>query len=208
MSGLSNYWRIDSTDLNTAVADIYGNKALFKPSGDVSLVPDRFNNPSSAIFLNGGYINAPPHGYFGDSYTITFWVNSQNVELTHAWQFFLSFLNNGGLQDDYSIKIGLATYNLRLNIGAHFDVSDISNFENNVWYHTAYSIDGTQATLYINGHFYASGYVTSLNGISTNVNTFGSPIYPCYAILDDIKIFNRALNKAEIANEVKTIGCY
>ena len=180
---------------------------MYGGSSEVSLVPDRFNNPSSSLKLNGGYINAPSGSYFYDAYTIVLWFNCQNVQLTPQWQFFLSFINDGGLQDENTIKIGLATYNLRLNIGAHYDVGANSYLENNVWYHTAYSINGTDASIYINGQLYASGYVTSLNGASTNANTFGSTIFPAYAILDDIKIFNRALSEDEIADEVTLNGC-
>ena len=68
VSGLVNYWTFCSS-LN----DVIGQATLFG-ANNATLVSDRFGQPSSALNLQFGFVQAPTGVYFTGDCTVTAWV--------------------------------------------------------------------------------------------------------------------------------------
>ena len=155
-----------------------------------------------ALEFNGAnsYVEVPYLRYREPFYGFTFtaWVNYladtgeiQQVFEAHTsgWEIFV--------EGDFPQLIFLITDNTGTR---HYISTYLSSL--NTWYHVAATYDGTFQKLYVNGQEVASSSWSSIFSISSLGLTLGKDyeanIQYLRGILDDVKIYNRALSAEEI----------
>jgi hypothetical protein len=86
----------------------------------------------------------------------------------------------------------------------------ITTLSNNIWYHIAYTFDGTTHRLYINGVQTNTGTAGQLSGTITSIFINGYPTGGANETgtfsVDDISYFNRTLSADEILTAYTTAG--
>ncbi len=155
--------------------------------------------------VNG--IKAKPGAYFDKDFTISVWVNVENVS---KWSRIIDFgvgQNNANIVFSNSASLsgipGLAIYK-----GAGTDITQIRGTEKDrlkegEWYHLAASLNGTVARLYINGveiqkveNFYVPGNTPRPMCWIGASNFEGESNF--YGRMDELRIYNKALTDMEI----------
>lgn len=197
MHGLIHYWPIsgDTKDLIGAAHMTNGVNA--------SMTKDIFENPNSAINLNGGYFELPPGVYFNGSFTVTVLIKVSIKRESTLFDF-----GNGIGQDNVLLDFLSNTDNPCLYV---YDSSTQYYVEANVelvtgkWEFLAFVVDGSTGYIYLNGEKVASGTIKAPSNIIRTNNYFGKSNWPtylnAYADFDELKIYNRALNIQEITEE-------
>ena len=178
-----------------------------------SFTNNRFNKPLSAISLNTGYLNIPASDFFGTGkFTIMAWVKVRNY---NRWSRLVDF-GLSGLGSYDNIGVALSYINtgkprLSMRIGATSALSILPAAQTlllETWEHLACTFEFPNAFTYIDGSMVINA--TSSGPITTEIrdrNYLGrSWNYPsdfdADADIDDLKIFNRALSKQEILDEM------
>jgi hypothetical protein len=203
-NGLTNHW---SFDKNTF--DLIG-KAHASPTFNTMFTLDKNNKPNSAIYLNDGFLTVPQGVYFYQEFTISVWIKPVFFA---NWARIIDFSNtvsennrkdlvafsytqetNGkpqlSISNEYGFLVGV-TSNQSLRIGQ--------------WSFVTAVLRGNTGYIYINGQQTAEG---PMNFKPRNVERFNNYIgkpdtYEYFqqhanAVLDDLRIFNRALDPNEI----------
>ena len=168
---------------------------------------DRNGLTNDAISLNGGYTNFPADVYFNSAFTISAWVNPNNLGI---WSRIIDF------------GAGASIYNVLLtfNAGSSNDIA-LHLYSNgnpivlfqpsyqlpwNTWSFVAVTYNGYTATIYINGGQIASqtnaGYWVPENVVRSQ-SYCGRSEYSVDeysdSLIDQIQIYNRALSSGEIS---------
>jgi len=170
---------------------------------------DRFGIGNRTVDLYTSYAEAPTSTYFHNEFTIVIWFNKYYVNSSSTFALIDFSFNN-------SRNIGLAIINNEIIFFAKNSSQSIIKLESNYkinnkeWYHIAitYSTNSKLIYLYVNGVLVSSLYVdlilgeTNLNyiGKSDTLNMTGSEI-----LIDEIKIYNRALSSNEISIDSRLI---
>jgi len=155
--------------------------------------------------VNG--IKAKPGAYFDKDFTISVWVNVENVS---KWSRIIDFgvgQNNSNIVFSNSASMsgipGLAIYK-----GAGTDLTQIRGTDKNrlkegEWYHLAATLTGTVARLYVNGveiqkaeNFYVPGNAARPMCLIGASNFEGESNF--YGRMDELRIYNKALSDLEI----------
>jgi GH25 family lysozyme M1 (1,4-beta-N-acetylmuramidase) len=188
-SGLVNWWPAEGTPI-----DLIGT-AHGTPVNTVSYVAGkegrayRFNGTNSYITTGATSVPVP--------WTASFWVNRQNAPGTGA-----------ALCSDGAGELKLEQYNGTRQVGftkfTYWDQNFGYTVPQNIWTHLVFVASGTQMQLYANG---------SLAGtVATNmplprayfgmgyVNSNGNMVDYLLASIDEIMLFNRALNAQEVSS--------
>ena len=193
-SYLTNHWSFNGNPNDKA-----GNDNL---SGGLSYsyTTDRLNKPSSALYLNGGYITAPSDCYFCTDFTVSVWlkVNSYRGNLPSQRLFDFASANAQDLVmcDLYGgINFGVANAN-------YFIVISAPILPTGKWQHLSLTLQGSYGTIYVNGIIVKQGNLVSVRSVIKTQNYVGSSYNIGAnrpdAIYDDFKIFNRSLTQSEI----------
>jgi len=100
---------------------------------------------------------------------------------------------------------GEATDGLKWRGGSAAGISyAASNFVDDVWYHVAGTQTGTDCKLYVNGEEVKSGTCAAIgNGSGTISIGSANPGYDYSGLIDDVRIYDRAISDAEIKNIYK-----
>ena len=165
-------------------------------------IADRFNNPNSAIHLNGGYYMLPNGVYFSGELTVTVWVYVLSVS---GWLRVFDFGNNygGTISDDLSFYLA---YENTLNPG-FVTWPPTNNLKSSItintsqWYHVAFMFKGTTASVYINGVLADQRTQPVPVNVMRTSNYVGKSLWAdplANAIYDELRIYNRALDVVEI----------
>lgn len=168
------------------------------------IVPAIINGSTNALDFDGGtnYVTAPPAVYFNGDFTIECWVYPKSFG---NWSRIIDFGNGSGsnnvlLAYTYGTSGAPALY----VEGTQFAASQTLAL--NQWSHIAATLNGTTATIYI-------------NGISAGTATFPSPVNitrnKCYigksnwnddpnanAIFDELRIWNTAKTQLDIQSSM------
>ena len=202
--GLVNYW-----SFNSHIKDIIGGAHLFNGI-NAGLTNDRFGQPLSALNLNEGSYQIPTGNYFSTGqFTITVWFKLRNYGY---WPSIVSLFNGFkidtiffGFEASSSIP-SFAIFNGNISIANSGSPSAI---QLNEWTHLAFTFDqNLNYRFYINASLMSSGSSNQpLKNTTRILNYVGrGDWYPTQpdldAILDELKIFNRALTQQEIQYEM------
>jgi fibronectin-binding autotransporter adhesin len=206
ISGLVGYWTLDETT-GTSEADSSGNSNT-GTSGSSSAVTHTTSVPSGinftdarAITLDGssnGYIsvgttNLPANNA---AQSISLWFNGTTNASTNQNMFAMTSLaSNSALQVGYR-GTSLSAW----NYGGGTLVSTAAP-SNGVWHHLVYTYDGTTDSLYVDGTLAATSTTSTHQSGAVTAAYMGtySPGNEMFAgSLDDVRVYNRALNSAEV----------
>jgi len=171
-----------------------------------SLTMDRFNKPNSSYEFDGlnDYINT--FSTFDFNYrTISFWANAYEVDGTGYGKGIP--LVQDSEENTYGIVV--ATFGegaLYLNAGGAntYDLCVKNNVSENLWYHIVLVRNNAQLLYYVNGELIYTGPSSSL---SSSVNPYKYLLFGTGRTrtiqffngkVDDVAVYNRALNASEI----------
>ncbi|MBN1578553.1 MAG: LamG domain-containing protein [Chitinispirillaceae bacterium] len=179
-----------------------------------TLASDRLGNPNSAYNFRGyGYndfIQIPDSrslNITGDM-TITAWINTSNIDPYWSMEIF-SNMEEVSPHNGYMLSVswwdGDDQYEDPDNKTLRFMSGDASIWSNSAvntgdWIHVAAILSGTHAEIYLNGILDNAGTVgvpTSF-GADQFIGQSNSNYYNFDGLLDEIRIYNRALSKDEI----------
>jgi len=214
----SNVLSFTMVDINVAVAEYNFNNTYantqgfyaFVANSGTSFTNDRQGNPNSAININQNSTSATvvglPSG--SSSRTISIWakLNSFSVfEYNHLYGYGTAgnSTGNGGSILASNIVNGNATTTSLGHLGyANNHTQSVVGYDFRNWNHFVFVYDGTNSKVYLNGTLFGTSPKT-WNTIVTSSNFtiggfFGENFFD--GALDDLKIYNRALNATEISN--------
>jgi hypothetical protein len=195
-ASLVNHW-----PFNNNFYDIKSQKYLFDPVS-VSFTTDRLNKPGGALYLDKGYLSAPPGIYFNGVHTVSAWFKVSSNALALLVDF--AGPNNInqvllGISYGNGLSYGLNTDSSSGNSGHVFSSTAIKL---NKWQFIAITFDGTQSRVYLDGILTKTASAVSPANVIRSFNYIGRSNWPPYlgstAAIDDLKIFNRALTQSEI----------
>lgn len=137
-------------------------------------------------------------------YTIAMWIKAVNVASSPS-----TFINLLMRQSEEGRNYGIylkkdatyATMTATIN-GALFDVSGTKNVTDGAWHHLAYTYTGAAMQLYVDGVIDVSQPKTGTI-FSSSANTLFMQPPGSGGQFDEVKIFNRSLSAAEIADEYR-----
>ena len=177
-------------------------------SGAVAAM-DRFGNANGALSFDGNshYVQCKSGAYCGTNLTISAWVN---VAAYGSWSRVLDFGNGPGqyntifaVSDGTLGKTAFVLYGNNVALMSNLDAPSVTVL--NTWVSVAVTCDGLQEVLYVNGVKQAS-LASSINRPfnPTVLNylgrsNWGPPDTYLSGILDDIRIYDRALSSNEVA---------
>jgi hypothetical protein len=204
---LVNYW-----PFNGDYQDYAGgaNVASFTSSGSVTFSADRFNNTDKALRLNLAFLNLP-RGYSyvtGSAFSLMGW-----IYLFDTTPVYMFMLGNGALSDNvyFGATSGYIAGKIISGQSDGFNIKSPSNVTAlNTWLHTAFTFDGKNATIYVNGILRATNISNVVpRNVLRNQSYFCSnnwtPLNDLHnlsrIIIYDFRIYNRAVG----ASEIKTI---
>jgi hypothetical protein len=184
-----------------------------------TLTTDRFGKANGAYNFDGSsLISIDPAHFQNQSYTYATWVKLDNLPSENDNNCFITIGGAGGDQVLSVTSNYTASASNGFNVGGYNNGNPIqSNNWNNVtpttgkWYHVVCTRDNNSIKLYVDGQLIAkNSTLTSTGGTTPN---YGSPTYVTFGArnggasqymqgsLDDIHLYNRAIN----ADEVKAL---
>lgn len=215
MSSLIGNYHLEENGNNNSIYDCDGNaNCSIKGGGNYCDIDRPVGEKGVDLDGDSGYIEIPSTDFMesainGEKMTFLIWVNlddkdqeNQTIFTVYAnntsW-ISLKRLNTGKLQVEETI--GDMSWGESTRQGTRM-TSDVS------WYHVAWVIDGTTTTLYVNGtHNEIFTMPNAISSIDENakilIGTRDTTDYFLDGIVDDIKIYNRALSEDEILNQYK-----
>lgn len=170
---------------------------------NATLANDRFGNPASAYSFTGSsdcYISVPsaPALQLTTNLTISFWMNRSSVAP------YADIICKGDAEQSYSVTFD--TVNANSGIGFNRQNAVVMALSRtptptNQWMQVVCTLDRTNAVIYYNGTIVTNGVGVTL-GTGNGALTFGTIRSGTPAsfsgLLDDIRIYNRALSTAEV----------
>jgi len=193
-TGLVGYWKFDQASGLTA-ADSAGTNAGTLNGGS-GWTAGRF---AGAVSLNGttGFVNVNDNAPLNPTrITMAAWIQPQASGVG------MVVSKSDGLQ--YWLRYETTTISMRVNVnGTAMLFTKQYSFAPGSWYHVAGTYDGANMVIYVNGSaigsFAISGQATTLNG-PLNIGRRGpSNINYFPGVIDDARIYNRALSASDIA---------
>lgn len=195
--GLVSYWTLDKNDIKgEIVKDVWGkNDGEFR--GNPKMVEGKIGE---ALKFNGSsdyvMIKKDQSLNITDAITVEAWVNLDSV--SGAKQIATMWTSSAGYQPWFENS----TFMLRLNNGTgNFDAK-YSGLSAKVWYHVAGTWDGNTIRAYVNGK---EGVPVGMNGkinipdTNLNIGSYNNGAGEFFGgVIDEVRIYNRALSKDEI----------
>ena len=208
-NGLVGWW-----PFNGNANDESGNGNNGTVNG-ATLTADRFGNAGKAYSFDGvnDFIEILHNNIFNlpDSMSFNFWINSNDV---NAHQ---SIINkaSAGISNSWIIQLSPGLNDLKkiwLNCGGLSTITQLSNptvSQNNIWSNVIVTYDRQTIKFYINGvldNVYSLNSPTPAN--TQNIKIGGLPGEIFNGEIDDIGIWNRALDSTEVAALYNGNICY
>ena len=192
MPDMVNYWPMKNQDMT----DHIGTAQPLSTSG-VSYVNSRLSNGNKALDLNGQTINLQSGTYLNQYFSITLWM-----------YLYASPTDNGGIIDFYNSpaptdQLGLFVYKTHY-IGvlqywgtgsSYFKLKTKESVALNTWTHVAYTWDGSNHVLYMNGSLSRNYSIPGMDPVSRSNCAFGTlsgiSSAPLYSYLDEVRVYDR-----------------
>ncbi len=187
-----------------------------------TLTADRFGNTNAAYNFNGNAkITMPSTNLLLNTYTHSLWVKITTLPNSNDQYMILSIGSVGtGNDGDQHLNAIRNQYPLNgyafgcNNIGGGaYVIEQNRNLVANTWAHLVVTRTPTEARFYVNGVLMNRDDAD----VGTNANYGGSPTavigartnmtYPFRGVIDDVRIYNRALNPAEILSLYYESNC-
>jgi len=208
--GLIGYWKFDE-ESGTTASDSAGGDNNGTLSDNVEWQPGS-GVSGGTLLLDGtstAHVEFPSTGMLASSGTIAIWGYLSAPQPAQTRYFF-----GHTTQPSYNNRIQLymdgANTELDLGLGdTHTRQTNIMILELETWYHVALTWDGGKYVVYVNGEEVASGTYTGLAGIHDFawIGNDGNPVSEGTeafgGLLDEVRIYNRALNAVEILAAMK-----
>src|SRR5229473_619446 len=165
----------------------------------------------NAISFNGstGYVSVPDSNslHIGATGTMEAWVN---LSATSRWHGIIAKGNaNSNATTNYSIEIN-SSNGVECGVGNGSTatiVDSTATLTAGTFYHVACTWDGTNVTIYINGvkdQFRAQGLTPASNTSPLYIGQFGGNVDRTSGVIDEVRIYNRALSAAQIQTDMNT----
>ncbi len=186
-----------------------------------TFIPDRFGKPNSACYFNGknNYIRIPDDAslHFKKGFSISAWVMVKGFYegTCHGNRIIMKgstdYLNGNYMltfDDNHSTKGGNCYTNDPDKKRQSFYAPNAAPITNDYivtdkWYSLTYTYDGSNALFYVDCKLQGKGTISNYN-FSNNYDLFFGKMdnsqYPYWfnGLLDEVRMYNRALNKDEI----------
>jgi len=198
--GLVGYWNLNEGTGSTTI-DLSGNGNNGTWYGTATGASGYYSpgkvGPWAGVFDGStDYIKISNFNLTNNALSVLFWVNTNDFTVRRVVDNWNSA--NGSFTNNWNGSSGL---------GASFQFTDsssaggtITGLLTGVWYHIAQVYDGSKVYIYLNG-LYVSGS-TANKTLKTGLSTvyLGGDYSPYYfnGLIDDVRIYNRALSAAEV----------
>ena len=158
-------------------------------------------NPALSFDGVNDYVEVPdsPSLDLTGALSVEAWVYIRNMASAN---YIVSKGNDDKVNGQYGILLSNNQFSFHMYEGDHRYILG-SNATTQKWYHVVGTWDGTTMKLYINGFLNSSGtWAGSLtpNNLNLQIGRLGKPnwMYQFDGIIDEVRIYNRALSAAEI----------
>jgi len=212
--GLIGYWKFDETSGLTAadLADGDNNGTL---EYAVQWQPDAGRAGGALLYdsvENNGRVGIPTTGISASEGTVMVWGKLAEPYPTNRndASYFFGHTQQGSYADRLQLYMNTTDTVLDLGLGdTHTRRTDIMNLQTETWYHVALTWDSGNYVVFINGEEADSGTYTGLNtiheimdiGNDGNHSSGGAEAFA--GLLDEARIYNRALSTDEIQSAMK-----
>lgn len=179
---------------------------ILKPFNNVFFVKDPSNNEYS-IYLNNGYLLAPPGVYFAGDLSVTAWVNVKQIR-TYSRLF---DFGNGESENNVLISLsdfstGIPLFETFSNTRIRTRIKSPKKLELNKWNHIAVVIKGNLSLIYMDGIVVANGLLNIPFNVVRINNYIGKSNWASDQLADvlikNFRIYNRALESAQVLKEM------
>ncbi len=200
-SGLVAHYRLNETS-GTVASDAAGSYSGTLRNG-AAWAPGRYAGGVSFDGIND-YISLPAINASGSGFTVAMWVRTSSFRPSD--QQFLSKAT-GTSEQQHDWMLGLSSgRRLRFRLKSNGVTTTLTAYSGDLpqdtWYHATATYDGTRMRLYVNGVEVGSTSKSGAVAMNANVpvNLGRNPDGARYmnGVLDDVRIYNRALTPAEI----------
>jgi hypothetical protein len=205
-AGLVGHWAFDES-AGTIAADSSGGNDGTLVSGQFQWQPGqgRVGGALSCPGLLDSYVEFPTTGMSPNSGTVALWGNLTSPQPDHT-RYFFGHTTIPPFADRIQLYIDTDDTILDMGLGgSHTARTDITTLELEIWYHIALTWDLGNYVVYVNGQQAAVGTysgLTTLNAVADIANdgdTTGRE-EGFAGLLDEVRIYERALSNAEIAS--------
>jgi hypothetical protein len=195
--GLVGYWAMND-GTGTTVGDSSGNGYNGFFSGSVSWATGKHGG---GVDFAGGNINSnnsTPFNFGNNSFSVGAWFK---LDTTTSYK---TIVSKGGFwaNDEFVLYANSGVLYFYVDKGGVKYYTPTISLATNVWYHAFGVYDGSYINLYLNGAFVGQTAVSNLNiGNATNlrIGSGGGGSDAFDGLIDDVRVYNRALSAAEIA---------
>ena len=195
--------------------DVIGSSNMIQ-GNLTSFTSDRFNNPNSALALNGGWTQVPSGIYFNTpEFTISVWVYPQQVVNNSR----IIDFGNGQAADNIGLTLSsgtaLSPYLFIFNGSVKIFVAISSRtLTLNSWQFLVATFNGTNSFVYLNGtltkQYNQSFSLPTLNRTKCFIGKSNwNEDRASYSYLDELRLYNKSLTHTEIIelmNQNSTMG--
>ncbi len=197
-SGLVGYWNFND-GVGTKTGDISGNGN----TGTVSNATWTQGRFGKALYFGGvnSSVSVPNKPIFDitSSITLSAWYKKDVGSGTNKW-----LVHKATVNTSYSMFIegGLK---MRIEHPAMQDCATTEPSEG-VWHHAVSTYDGTNMRVYVDGVLKQTCAATgsiNISGGGIEIGSFASTGYPFKGVIDEVRIYNRALSLSEISDLYK-----
>jgi hypothetical protein len=193
--GLVGWWRFNETSGGVA-SDSSGNGNDGAVNGGATWVAGKYGN---ALSFDGtsGYVNVPDSSSldFGSQITIEAWIypgavgSEMGIIAKHWTQYYLRL--GLGAHAEGSVSIG----------GVGYRVYGTTTLSTGQWYYVVFTYDGQNMRIYVNGNLENTVALTGAIDTTTHsltIGQIGSALQFFNGIIDEARIYSRALSATEI----------
>jgi hypothetical protein len=171
--------------------DVVGGYTLYFGSGSYSYTYNQLCSSNAATYLTNCTIRIPTGTFISGDFTLIYWLYMYPTSSYQSLIYFGFTSSNyiyAGVNQNSASKL-----QLMINTTQLLSSSAISTYK---WYHVAYTVSGTTATLYINGYSNLTATVTAPISISRSNNFIGGGTVN--AILSGIKLYSGEMTATSI----------